>query len=129
MSDWLIFNSIYKNEKTKENNINMNIKKHEIYLPFDINEKIDKNNDYYKNNLLNLTKKYNILNSYFYGTHHDYKKSENRKKLLNKLSNLNDEVKLFERHLKEIRKKSIETNSKLENLLGKRRKHIYFGNL
>ena len=48
--------------------------------------------------------------------------------MINKYYNLNDEVKVFENHLKDIRKRSLETNAKVKNLLSKRRNSINLKN-
>ena len=58
----------------------------------------------FKSQNLNFRKKYTLNNN-----HLNYKISQKRKKFIKKFSNINDEVKIFENHLKVMRKKSQET--------------------
>ena len=77
----------------------------------------------FKSQNLNFRKKYTLNNN-----HLNYKISQKRKKFIKKFSNINDEVKIFENHLKVMRKKSQETNSRVETLLNRRRNLTYFEN-
>ena len=130
MSNLLNYNNINKNDKINIRNKN-NEKKNENYFTFYNDRNNDKNIKYlfpnfqnkeynkkrfYKSNSMK-TQNYNFRkNNYF-----NKKISEKRKKFVKKFSNINDEVKIFEDHLRDMRKKSQEINSRVETLLIKRR--------
>ena len=73
-----------------------------------------------KNNSIKLNKN-NTFSNNISNLHNNHKIRDKRMQLINKYSNLNDEVKVFESHLKDIRKRSLETSTKVKTLLGKRR--------
>ena len=126
MSNLLNYNNINKNDKINIRNKN-NEKKNENYFTFYNDKNIKylfpnfQNKEYnkkrfYKSNSMK-TQNYNFRkNNYF-----NKKISEKRKKFVKKFSNINDEVKIFEDHLRDMRKKSQEINSRVETLLIKRR--------
>ena len=127
MSTMLNNNILYRNEKNK-----MKGKSFESLLTFNGEKKTGKNDMY----ILPLSNKEEINKKSFDKSNSmKIKKSKNlneskekRKKFVDNFSNINEEVKIFENHLKEIRKKSLETNSKIENLLSKRRNSAFFVN-
>ena len=125
MSNVLNNNILYRNE-----NNNVKRKSFESLLTFN-GEKKSEINDVYNSALF---KKEEINKKSFDKSHtlkakkinNIYKAKEKRKNFMDNFSNINEEVKVFESHLKEIRKKSLETNFKVENLLSKRRNSAFF---
>ena len=82
-------------------------------------------NEFYRNNSLKLNKTFFKQNSISSPINYQYKINEKKNKLYNNFYNINDEIKIFEKHLKEMREKSKETNSKVNNLLIRMKKNIY----
>lgn len=125
MSNMLNNNILYRNEKNKMRGKNFESlltfngekkagKKDMNIWPLSNKEEINKKS-FDKNNSKKIKKSKNL-----------YESKEKRKKFVDNFSNINEEVKIFENHLKEIRKKSSKTNSKIEDLLSKRRNSAFF---
>ena len=80
-------------------------------------------NEFYRNSSLKLNRTFFKQNSISYPINYQLKINEKKKKLYNNFYNINDEIKIFENHLKEMRERSKETNSKVNILLIRRKKN------
>lgn len=144
MSNLLTMN---KNNQIKNRNRNYKKKKYENCLTFN-NEKKEKSiglispiikkeenktdkKNIYRSNSVNSQKMKEILKIKENNDekNNNNKISEKRRKFYTKFTNINNEIKVFENHLKEMRKKSQETNKKVNNLLIKGRNHTFLDNV
>ena len=137
MSDLLNINIPNKNDKIQKRNKIINQKNSEIFLTFNNDKnnwvspiikkeetKCDKNDIYNKDSMKSNKIKVKQKNIFNENNHHN-KISEKKRKFYSNYFNINDEIKIFEDHLKEMREKSKETNTKVNNLLVKRKKYLY----
>ena len=111
-----------KNLKIKEKNKNIQDipEKSKNYISSICKDEEYNKESLLKNNSIKLNKN-NTFSNNISNLHNNHKIRDKRMQLINKYSNLNDEVKVFESHLKDIRKRSFETSTKVKTLLGKRR--------
>ena len=111
-----------KNLKIKEKNKNIQDipEKSKNYISSICKDEEYNKESLLKNNSIKLNKN-NTFSNNISNLHNNHKIRDKRMQLINKYSNLNDEVKVFESHLKDIRKRSLETSTKVKTLLGKRR--------
>ena len=113
------FNQNSKN-KGRNKNFQENFEKNNNYISYNLKDEEYNKDFFYKNNSMKLKKHhallYNVSN-----LKNKHKKSDKGMEMINKYYNLNDEVKVFENHLKDIRKRSLESNARVKNLLSKRR--------